>query len=437
MSDRTVPIEQTGRLVRALRVEVLSGPEAGRELVSRSDSVTVGGADGNDLVLTDKTVSRFHLELRRSAGRILAIDLASTNGTRTGGALLQSGSAVVDPGTVLVLGATSLRVDDGEIVDVGETPARLGDLFGDSAAMRRVMGQASRVAATDVSVLVFGESGTGKELLARAIHDASPRAAEPFVTVDCGAITPSLFASELFGHERGAFTSADRQHIGAFERAQGGTVFLDEIGELPPELQAALLGALERRRIRRVGGKEEIAIDLRLVSATHRDLRALVNSSAFRLDLFYRIAVVTLSVPPLRERPEDIPGLVEHFLLEAGHAGTSRDLFAADAMKRLLGHSWPGNARELRNFVLGTLALGEPANLHTAGAEEGGAAQDPFSRVLDLAYRDAKRVVMDDFERRYVEHLLKKSGGNVRQASREGQMDRSYLMELIKRHRIK
>ena len=307
MSDRTVPIEQTGRLVRALRVEVLSGPEAGRELVSRSDSVTVGGADGNDLVLTDKTVSRFHLELRRSAGRILAIDLASTNGTRTGGALLQSGSAVVDPGTVLVLGATSLRVDDGEIVDVGETPARLGDLFGDSAAMRRVMGQASRVAATDVSVLVFGESGTGKELLARAIHDASPRAAEPFVTVDCGAITPSLFASELFGHERGAFTSADRQHIGAFERAQGGTVFLDEIGELPPELQAALLGALERRRIRRVGGKEEIAIDLRLVSATHRDLRALVNSSAFRLDLFYRDRRGHAAIPPLRERPEDIP----------------------------------------------------------------------------------------------------------------------------------
>lgn len=437
MSDRTVPIEQTGRLVRTLRVEVLSGSEAGRNIVSGSDTVSIGGADGNDLILGDKTVSRFHLELRRRAGRIVAVDLGSTNGTRIGSVVLQGGQAVVDPGTVLSLGAIEVRVGDGEIVDVGETPARLGELFGDSAVMRRVMGQASRVASSDVSVLLFGESGTGKELLARAIHDASPRAAEPFVTVDCGAITPTLFSSELFGHERGAFTGAERQHIGAFERANGGTVFLDEIGELPPELQSALLGALERRRVRRVGGKDDIAIDVRLVSATHRDLRAQVNSSVFRLDLFYRVAVVTLTVPPLRERPEDIPALVEHFLREAGHTGPVRDVFPPEAMKRLGAHAWPGNVRELRNFVLGTLALGEPAALETVALDDAAGARDPFAGLLDLAYRDAKRAVMDDFERRYVEHLLAKSGGNVRQASRDGQMDRSYLMELIKRHRLK
>ncbi|GMV11829.1 MAG: sigma 54-dependent Fis family transcriptional regulator [Polyangiaceae bacterium] len=436
-SDRTVPIEQTGRLVRTLRVEVVTGPDAGRKLVSGSDSISVGGADGNDLVVTDKTVSRFHLELRRRAGRILAVDLGSTNGTRIGGVVLQAGSAVVDPTTVLSLGATSLRVDDGDIVDVGETPARFGELFGDSAPMRRLMAQASRVAASDVSVLLLGESGTGKELIARALHDTSQRAAEPFVTVDCGAITPTLFSSELFGHERGAFTGAERQHIGAFERAHGGTLFLDEIGELPPELQSALLGALERRRIRRVGGKDDVAVDVRLVSATHRDLRAQVNSATFRLDLFYRVAVVTLSVPPLRERTEDIPGLVEHFLREAGHRGPLREVFPTDELRRLGAHPWPGNVRELRNFVLGTLALGEPAQLQAPALGAGEEARDPFAGVMGLPYRDAKRVVMDDFERRYVEQLLQKSGGNVRQAARDGQMDRSYLMELVKRHRLR
>ena len=437
MTDRTVPIEQTGRLVRALRVEVVAGPDAGKKLVSSSDSVSVGVAEGNDLVVTDKTVSRFHMELRRRGGKISAADLGSTNGTRVGSATLVASSAVVDPGTVLSIGATSLRVDDGDIVDVGETPARLGDLFGDSAPMRRLMAQASRVALSDVSVLLLGESGTGKELIARALHQASPRREEAFVTVDCGAITPSLFSSELFGHERGAFTGAERQHVGAFERAHGGTLFLDEIGELPPELQAALLGALERRRIRRVGGKDEIDVDVRLVSATHQDLRSQVNSASFRLDLFYRVAVVTLSVPPLRERTEDIPGLIEHFLREAGHQGPLGEVFPPHEMKRLAAHAWPGNVRELRNFVLGTLALGEPARLDASPQAAADGQRDPFAGVLDLAYRDAKRVVMDDFERRYVEHLLQKSGGNVRQASRDGQMDRSYLMELVKRHRLR
>jgi DNA-binding NtrC family response regulator len=437
MQEGTVPIEESGRLVRTLRLEVLTGPDAGKSLTSDSDSVTVGSADGNDLMLSDKTVSRFHLELRRQRGRIVAVDHGSTNGTRAGSVVLHSTAAALDAGTVLQLGATSLKVADGDLVDVGEAPHVLGDLLGDSLPMRRLMASAARVAKTDVAVLLLGESGTGKELIARALHDASPRAAEPFVTVDCGAITPTLFASELFGHERGAFTSADRQHIGAFERATGGTLFLDEVGELPLELQAALLGALERKSIRRVGGREDVDVDVRLVSATHRDLRAQVNAGTFRLDLFYRIAVVTLGVPPLRERPDDIPLLVEHFLSEAGHAGSVASVFPSDAMKLLRAHSWPGNVRELRNVVLGTLALGEQPNLGTGAAEGPQAGADPFARVLGLSYREAKRRVMDDFERRYVENLLDGTGGNVRQAARDGQMDRSYLMELVKRHGLK
>lgn len=436
-SDRTVPIASSGRKLRALRLEVVSGPGRGQQLVSSSDSVSVGSADGNDLVVADKTVSRFHLELRRHAGKIQLTDLGSTNGTRVGSVVLASASAVVDPGSVLSLGATSLRVDDGDVVDMGESPARFGEAFGDSGAMRALMAKASRVAASDVPVLLLGESGTGKELIARGLHDASPRASEPFVTVDCGAVTSALFTSELFGHERGAFTGAERQHIGAFERARGGTLFLDEMGELPLELQSALLGALERKRIRRVGGRDEVEVDVRLVSATHRDLRAQVNAGTFRLDLFYRVAVVTLSVPPLRERSEDIPALVEHFLREAGHGGPVRDVFSPEAMKQLFAHHWPGNVRELRNFVLGTLALGEPASLEPTRPDDGDPARDPFAGVLGLSYREAKRLVMDDFERRYVEHLLDKSGGNVRQAARDGQMDRSYLMELVKRHRLR
>lgn len=436
-SDRTVPLERSGRLVRTLRVEVCSGPDTGRTIASDSGAISVGTAAGNDLVLTDNTVSRFHLEVRRQAGRILAVDLGSTNGTRIGSAVLQSSSATVDPKTTLSVGATTLRVDDGDIVEVGDAPARLGDFFGQGEPVRRLMAQATRVAASDVSVLVLGESGTGKELIARALHDASSRAAEPFVTVDCGAITPTLFSSELFGHERGAFTGAERQHIGAFERAHGGTVFLDEIGELPAELQSALLGALERRRVRRVGGRDDIEIDVRLVSATHRDLRSHVNSGAFRLDLFYRIAVVTLAVPPLRERREDIPGRIEHFLADAGYSGRLGDVFPPDAVKQLLSHPWPGNVRELRNFVLGTLALGEPARLDSvpAGGDEGDSVKS--ASAFELPYREAKRVVMDDFERRYVEHLLQKSGGNARQAARDARMDRSYLMELMKRHRLR
>lgn len=436
-TDHTVPIEHAARRVRALRAQVTSGLDEGRSFVSAADTLSVGSAEGNDLVLADKTVSRFHLELRRQKGRIEVVDLGSTNGTRMGGVLVCSGSVFIDPGTILSLGESALRVDDGDIVDVGETPARFGELFGDSAPMRRLMARASRVAQSDVSVLLFGESGTGKELIARALHEQSPRAGEAFVTVDCGAITPTLFSSELFGHERGAFTGADRQHIGAFERAHRGTVFLDEIGELPPEQQSALLGALERRKIRRVGGRDDIDVDVRLVSATHRDLRAQVNSAGFRLDLFYRIAVVTLSVPPLRERPEDIPALVEHFLRDAGHAGALPEVFSNAALKQLAAHPWPGNVRELRNFVLGTLALGEPANLQLGPDADSGSGSSSFAALFELPYRDAKRRATDDFERRYLERLLEKSEGNIRQASRDAHMDRSYLMELIKRHRLR
>jgi DNA-binding NtrC family response regulator len=418
--------------VRTLRVDVIEGPDTGASHVSAGDRLAVGTATGNDLVLTDDTVSRYHLELARAKTGVGVTDCGSTNGTFANGVGIALGT--VPPGTVLHLGKTKLRVGDGErrmlALHAGDA---LAGLRGRSPAMRLVMAKVERAAASDVSVLVVGESGTGKEVVARGLHDLGRRAAQPFVAVDCGALSPALVASELFGHERGAFTGADRQHVGAFERAHGGTLFLDEIGELPAALQASLLGALERRTIRRVGGTADIAIDVRVVGATNRDLRAEVNSGAFRLDLYYRLAVVTLALPPLRDRPEDIELLVAHFLREAGHTGAISDVFAPATMRALAGHRWPGNVRELRNLVEATLAMGEPPPLDAAPGE----TVDPIARVLELGYRDARQRLLHDFEAQYLAALLERNDGNISRAARAAGMDRSHLAEMLSRHKLR
>jgi DNA-binding NtrC family response regulator len=418
--------------IRALRVDVLEGPDAGASHVSAGDKLAVGTATGNDLVLTDDTVSRYHVELSRAKAGVGVADCGSTNGTYANGVGIAIGT--VAPGTVLQLGKTKLRISDGErrMLELHAGDALAG-LRGRSPKMRLVMAKVERVATSDVSVLVVGESGTGKEVVARGLHELGRRAAGSFVAVDCGSLSPALVASELFGHERGAFTGADRQHVGAFERANGGTLFLDEIGELPPALQASLLGALERRTIRRVGGTAEIAIDVRVVSATNRDLRAEVNTGAFRLDLYYRLAVVTLAMPPLRDRTEDIELLVAHFLREAGHTGAVGDVIPPATMQALAGHRWPGNVRELRNLVEATLAMGELPPLD--GSPDGDA--DPITRVLGLGYREARQQILHDFETRYLPALLERSEGNISRAARAAGMDRSHLAELLARHKLR
>jgi DNA-binding NtrC family response regulator len=303
------------------------------------------------------------------------------------------------------------------------------------------MAQIAKAAQSDVSVLVHGESGTGKELVARALHDLGPRRARPFVTVDCGALPPTLLASELFGHERGAFTGADRAHVGAFEAATGGTVFLDEIGELQPAVQATLLGVLERRRVRRLGSRGELPIDIRVVAATHRDLRAEVNRGTFRLDLFYRLAVVTLAIPPLRERPDDIPLLVEHFLRDAGWDAAIDQLVSPAAMDALARQHFAGNVRELRNLVEAAVAMGEPPAVRAPDGSDGGGAAgaggraEQFATDLALPYKEARARLLDDFEARYLDALLARAGGNVSAAARTAQMTRSHLNELLAKRR--
>jgi len=418
--------------VRTLRVRVVDGPDAGKTVTSDDDRMTIGSAETCGLVLSDRTVSRYHVELTASPQGIRVRDMGSTNGLFAGA--MRITDAVVPPATRLLLGGTSIEVDDGAkaLVPLYEADS-LGGLLGTSLPMRRVMAQLARVAASAASVLLVGESGTGKELAARALHDGSPRAGQPFEIVDCASLVPSLVASELFGHERGAFTGAERMHVGAFERASGGTVFLDEVGELTREIQPQLLGALERRRVRRLGASTDIPIDVRVVSATHRDLRAEVNAGAFRVDLFYRLAVVLVELPPLRERRGDLRTLVQHFLRDAGSPDPPERALPAGFLEMLADHSFPGNVRELRNLVEAALATGEsPAPVHPS--RMGAGVVDAF---LDGTYRAAREGVLADFESRYLTRLLERTEGNVSKAARLAAMDRSHLIQLLQKHGLR
>ena len=415
------------QVVTTLRVEVVDGPDRGAHATG-GESLSVGTARDNALVIGDFTVSRYHLEAAARPGGILVTDLGSTNGTYAGAVRIER--AIVPPGTLITLGGTTIRFADAiqKTVAAPETATHYAGMIARAPAMLRLFADIDRVAAAPTSVLIVGESGTGKELVAEALHARSSRANGPLVTIDCGALSSSLLASELFGHERGAFTGADRTHAGAFERAGEGTVFLDEIGELPAADQAALLGVLERRRFRRVGGSADLELGARVIAATNRDLRAEVNNNRFRHDLYHRLAVVVLWLPPLRDRREDILPIVEHFARELGAEGSLESLFGID-LARWQRHPWPGNVRELRNAVEAALVVGPGAML-----DAGPAATDAG---LLVPYKDARAVLLRDFEHGYLQRLMVDAGGNVSQAARLAKMDRSHLIDLLHRHGLK
>jgi DNA-binding NtrC family response regulator len=426
--NETVRSETHPFPVQTVRVTVHADPP----MTAEGETVSIGSAQGNRLVLADPSVSRYHLEVDAGPRGIRLRDLGSTNGTFVGAVRIENGE--VRPGTVVRVGGTNVIVDAGAGSEVDlHTQSSFHGLVGTSAIMRRLFSQVERAAASPVAVLLSGESGTGKEVVAEALHRASPRAGGPFVVVDCGALVPALVASELFGHERGAFTGADRQHVGAFERAHGGTLLLDEIGELPAAIQPALLGALERKRIRRVGGKVDIPVDVRVLSATHRDMRGEVNAGRFRLDLYYRIAVIVLAIPALRERMEDLPLLVEHFARAAGYAGTLSELVSPAALATLAQSPFEGNLRELRNVVEALLAMGElpPAPIGSGSEPPPPSEENLFARAKSLPYRQARALVLKEFEGSYVNALLERSGGNIAAAARTAGMDRSYLSGLV------
>jgi DNA-binding NtrC family response regulator len=440
MSDtgRTVPHKTSGLALRALSVEVVAGPDVGKRIVAKRDSLTIGTAKGNDLELSDDTVSRFHLELERVSDRIFLRDNGSTNGVEAGGVLIHAG--VVRSGAILRCGKTKLKVDDADPITLEVLEGdELGGLRGRAPIMRRLLADVDRAAQSDAPVLILGETGSGKEVIARALHDASARAGQPFEIVDCGTLMPNLIASELFGHEKGSFTGAVGSHAGAFQRAQGGTLFLDEVGELPEALQPVLLGVLERKMLRTLGGTQMIPVDVRIIAATHRDLRAAVNAGRFRQDLYYRLAVIVCKVPPLRDRLEDLVPLIEQFLAEAGHEGPLEELFPDEVFEMLRAHPWPGNVRELRNFVEVTLALGRAPSLEGDGApaikrREGGL---DLSELIDLPYSVARGRLLEEFESSYLAHLIERAGGNVSKAARIANMNRSYLRQLMARYNPK
>ncbi len=314
-----------------------------------------------------------------------------------------------------------------------EAPASAGDtawraaILSRSSRMQAVLDEARLVAAADASVLIRGDSGTGKELLARAIHLASPRAAAPFVAINCGAIPEPLLESELFGHVRGAFTGATSAHQGLVQAAHGGTLFLDEIGDMPPALQVKLLRVLQERAVRPVGATRAQAVDLRIVSATHRDLDAALAAGQFRADLYYRIDVVSLQLPTLAERREDIPLLAGHFLRSLAHKyGRRLTGFAPEALEALATAPWPGNVRQLHNVVEQACALATTALIPRALVERALRVQP----VEALGYAEAKR----RFERNYLIQLLKLTAGNVSDAARLAERNRTEFYRLLQRH---
>lgn len=423
---------------RRFRFRVLGGPDTGAVVDSSGVELGVGTDAANGLVLTDPTVSRHHCAVSATEDGFLLRDLGSTNGTTIDGVRVVK--AYVAPGSVIGLGKTSLRFEaseDGEIREPLSDSTEFGDALASSPAMRRIFALLPRIAAADSTLLLEGETGTGKGLLAEAVHNASPRSTGPFVVVDCGAIPPTLIESELFGHEKGAFTGAHATRAGAFEAASGGTLFLDELGELPLDMQPKLLRALEDRQVKPVGGNRLISVDVRVIAATNRDLREEVNRSRFRSDLYYRLNTIRLRIPALRERRDDIPLLVAHFYRQFSADESDPP---ADLVMEMCRHDWPGNVRELRSAVERALLIGDLATFHELGqythdgaasGEQAAVTHEPFDPAL--SFRAAKERAMGRWTRWYVDELVRRHDGNLSKASRAARMDRNHLRELMRR----
>ena len=454
---------------------VVAGADQGKELEIAKPRVTGGRSIISDLVLADKAVSGTHFEIAARDDGYRLRDLNSRNGVYVGD--LRIREVFLRPGTVFKMGHTSIQFQP--LQDVVEIELSKRDRFdaiiGGSAAMRQIFAQLEKVAPSDLTVLITGETGTGKEMVARAVHNTSTRKNKPFVVLDCGSIPRELIESTLFGHEKGSFTGAVGQHIGCFEQAQGGTIFLDEIGELDITLQPKLLRVLEQREIKRVGGDRTVKVDVRVLAATNRDLREEVNKGHFREDLYFRLSVVHVELPPMRERREDIPGLANHFLRDIAGRRSMQMSFGPDAITAMIGHAWPGNVREMRNVVERAAALSDGptitradlvfgrelgasvsashdlAKAGIAGAQraiaaEAGVELPPGSgpAIFDaallkpgLGFKQAKQTVVDAFEAAYLEALLTRNEGNITRSANEAGLTRYHLRELLKRHGVK
>ncbi|HMA91655.1 MAG TPA: sigma 54-interacting transcriptional regulator [Polyangiaceae bacterium] len=441
--DQAVPTELP---IPRLEIQIVreAGVPCNRVVTLEGERIRVGSHPSNELRLEDRSVSRFHCSLAAGTHGWSLTDSSSRNGTFLGGARVRD----VDlprQSCELQLGESTLRLHELGTNVLARIPScsNLGELYGRSVAMRRVYATLNAVANSEATVLIEGESGTGKELVAHEIVNRGPRANGPLVTVDASSISSSLIESELFGHSKGAFTGADRERKGAFEAANGGTVFLDEIGEMPLDLQPKLLRALESREIRRVGETTARRVDVRVIAATNRNLEREVNLGRFRGDLFFRLAVVTVQLPPLRQRLEDLPLLV-HALLESMGALDQAALFTPEVLKEVSGYDWPGNVRELRNYVERAVILGVASSIRGGTQPPQLIDQSDIGPIpgwtdddLQEPFKVAKERLLTRFEHAYLARLLDSSEGNVSRAARQAKLDRMYLSRLLQRHGLR
>jgi two-component system response regulator GlrR len=424
------PAEPGIEVLRSFELEVLEGPDTGARWRSSGRTCTIGTAEGCDFVLSDPTVSRWHCELRIEAERIRLRDTGSRNGTLLDGVRIVE--AFLRGGSVLRLGRTAIKFDYGTASNELRVSARsrFGVLRGESVAMRQIFAILERAAGSQATTLIEGETGTGKSAAARSIHLESKRHNGPFVILDCGAIPANLLESELFGHERGAFTGADTRRIGAFEEASGGTLFLDEIGELPLELQPKLLGVLENRTVRRLGSNTMIPVDVRFIAATNRDLRAAVNDGTFRSDLYFRIAVIRVEIPPLRARREDIVEIARKLLADLGLDEAGIERFLSPSLLAQLRHgSWPGNVRELKNYL-------ERCHIFEEALPIDPLVPPAEAPMVDtsLPFADAKQRMLERFERDYLSGILSDHDGKVVDAAAAAGIDRTHFYRLLRKH---
>ena len=454
MRDEEIPGTTTGRMAGTVTVETASfqkvaenrtvgcliyvseaGPgDTGRSFSLTEGEMTIGRDDTCDIVLNDDSISRRHVKLSTHKKGILVEDLGSKNGTTYLGKEIKR--AIMRVGSRLGIGNCYIELlplpgPDSVPVSVKSS---YGGLFGASLPMRRLYALLEALEGSDVPVLIEGETGTGKELAARALHDHGLRRDKPFMVIDCGAIPEKLIESELFGYRKGAFTGAAADHVGAFEAASGGTVFIDEIDDLPLELQPKLLRVLETRQIKRLGDSVFTPIDIRVIVASKRSLAEEVAQGRFREDLYYRIAVIRLEMPPLRQRIEDIPLLVKHILEQL--PGADGDMLSPESLELLMRHDWPGNVRELRNKVQMLSVLGTE-HFQDAPATTSQASPEPRMSPRDLPsinYRQAREQVLREFDRAYLEELMKRFQGNQSRAAKAAGISRRYLRDMLKKH---
>ncbi|MDC3962092.1 sigma 54-interacting transcriptional regulator [Polyangium jinanense] len=436
-STNTLVPSPNGLTLRSnkIRIEVIQGPQERTTRELPGPAVRIGSGADCDFRVDDPTVSRHHLTLRIERNKIRILDAGSLNGTTVDGVQVRDGYA--RPDSCITIGKTVFRLlMVNTIVELPLFPGdRFGDMLGRSIAMRAVFALLERAAATDATVLIEGETGTGKEVAARAIHEASPRSKGPFIVLDCSTISQELAESELFGHVKGSFTGATMDRPGIFEEADGGTVFLDEIGELPYSLQPKLLRVLESMEVRRVGANRPKRFDVRVVAATNRPLSRAVDLGAFREDLYYRLAVVPVRLPPLSERSEDIPMLVRHFEKELSTRMRSKHPLSQEVIDKFSGLTWNGNVRELRNAVARALAF---------GAGEGSKSNDgrepdvqSLGIRLDEPLLHGRDRMAQAYEKHYLRLMLQKTDGNVSRAAELAGVGRKFVQMAMKRYGLR